>query len=885
MSNTEKIIVQVQVKGQRDLDNLSKTTKKASRSAGDLTKGFGRMAAGITSAVVAFRTINQVIGGSIRSFRDFEFQMAKVRAVTSASDKDFKLLSDTAKDLGRSTFFTAQQVSELQTNFGKLGFSTQEILDAQEATLLLATATDTDLARAAIVAGASVRGFGLDAEETGRIVDVMAVAFRSSALDIEKFQTSMTKVAPIAAGAGISMESTTAVMASLTDAGIEASIAGTSLRNIFLKMQDSSSDLSKHLGFTVNSSDDLQRALTLLNSQALDNEEIMGLVDIRQVAAFRTMIEGSDRIKNLTTDFNAASGEARRMANIVGDTLEGSFKRLRSATEGLAIELTQKLGGGLQDLVDKLADFFNRLTDNSDGLVRLIRNIVQVTKFLGIYAAGLATVRVATLAYNAVTFLATNATKLFTKALARTGIGLAVIALGSLIAKFTGLGKETDEATKKLKEFEEAQAKILKRNERFDRLINQQVGNSIAQSKKIIENLKFEKAKREAVLIAAKKGATELNDEQKKLFEDEIRRLKERIRLEKINGQELVKNKKQETTAARSLIVEQEKLLDLANRMPETTEAEIAVKNKKIQSIEAEIDRLKNLGIEQEKVNKAKRAELDVDLELLDFKSGQMREGNLSEQQAAEVRRELIQQEIDDSKRLLEQLVISGEQREFLMAKIVQLEKELGQQSSEDKKARLEEDIVTAALSGKNAEESVKSVIRAYIMESIAGHIRSIMTNPLIPFPINLALAAGAGIAVGQLVDKGLSSVKFAKGGTVEEFANGGMVHGKSHAFGGEKFAVGGRVVELEGGEAVINKRSTAMFKGQLSAMNAAGGGVKFADGGLLNMPSFTQQQFNAVGQNQMMGAVSQGSKVVVVESDITQAQQSVSVIESQVTF
>ena len=884
MSNTEKIIVQVQVKGQRDLDNLSKTTKKASRSAGDLTKGFGRMAAGITSAVIAFRTINQVIGNSIRSFRDFEFQMAKVRAVTSASDKDFKLLSDTAKDLGRSTFFTAQQVSELQTNFGKLGFSTQEILDAQEATLLLATATDTDLARAAIVAGASVRGFGLDAEETGRIVDVMAVAFRSSALDIEKFQTSMTKVAPIAAGAGISMESTTAVMAALTDAGIEASIAGTSLRNIFLKMQDSSSDLSKHLGFTVNSSDDLQRALTLLNSQALDNEEIMGLVDIRQVAAFRTMIEGSDRIQNLTRDFNAASGEARRMANIVGDTLEGSFKRLRSATEGLAIELTQKLGGGLQDLVDKLADFFNRLTDNSDALVKLIRNIVQVTKFLGIYAAGLAAVRVATVAYNAVTFLAINATRLFTKTLARTGIGLAVIGISNLIAKFTGLGKETDEATKKLKEFEEAQAKILKRNERFDRLINQQVGNSIAQSKKIIKNLQFEKAKRESVLIAAKKGATELNDEQKKLFEDEIRRLKERIRLEKLNGQELVKNKKQEKTAARSLIVEQEKLLDLANRMPETTEAEIIAKNKKIQTIEAEIDRLKNLGIEVEKVNKAKKIELDIDREILDFQLNEMIKGNLSEEQAARVRSQLIQQEINDLKKLLDNLVISAEERARILTEITKLEKELGEQSSEDKKAALEEDIVTAALSGQNAVESVKSVIRARIMEAVATQIAQIIKT--VPFPFNLAVAATAGIMVGKLVDRGLSMIpsEFGEGGVIQ-YANGGMVHGKSHAFGGEKFAVGGRVVELEGGEAVINKRSTAMFRSQLSAMNAAGGGVKFADGGLLNMPSFTQQQFNAVGQNQMMGAVSQGSKVVVVESDITQAQQSVSVIESQVTF
>ena len=96
----------------------------------------------------------------------------------------------------------------------------------------------------------------------------------------------MTKIAPIAAGANISIETSAAIMGKLSDAGIEASIAGTSLRNIFLKMQDSTSDLSKHLGFTVNSSDDLEKALLQLNSEALSNEEIMQLVDLRQVAAF-----------------------------------------------------------------------------------------------------------------------------------------------------------------------------------------------------------------------------------------------------------------------------------------------------------------------------------------------------------------------------------------------------------------------------------------------------------------------------------------------------------------------------------------------------------------------------------------------------------------------
>jgi hypothetical protein len=143
-----------------------------------------------------------------------------------------------------------------------------------------------------------------------------------------------------------------------------------------------------------------------------------------------------------------------------------------------------------------------------------------------------------------------------------------------------------------------------------------------------------------------------------------------------------------------------------------------------------------------------------------------------------------------------------------------------------------------------------------------------------------------SGLAIAGIVAQTVAGLdKKARGGMIEEFANGGMVHGNSHAQGGEKFAVGGRVVELEGGEAVINKRSTAMFRGQLSAMNAAGGGVKFADGGLLNQPSFTQSQFNAVGQSQMRGAMASGRKVIVVEADITDTQNSVSVIESEATF
>ena len=111
------------------------------------------------------------------------------------------------------------------------------------------------------------------------------------------------------------------------------------------------------------------------------------------------------------------------------------------------------------------------------------------------------------------------------------------------------------------------------------------------------------------------------------------------------------------------------------------------------------------------------------------------------------------------------------------------------------------------------------------------------------------------------------------------------MVYGPSHAQGGVKYAVGGRVIELEGGEAIINKKSTSMFRSQLSAMNQAGGGVKFADGGVANMPSFANTQFQVEGQRGMMNVMGGRSKVVVVESDITNTQDKVKAIESEVSF
>lgn len=96
------------------------------------------------------------------------------------------------------------------------------------------------------------------------------------------------------------------------------------------------------------------------------------------------------------------------------------------------------------------------------------------------------------------------------------------------------------------------------------------------------------------------------------------------------------------------------------------------------------------------------------------------------------------------------------------------------------------------------------------------------------PPPLSLVFAGLLGaIGAAQLAQVLAQKTSFAKGGIVE---------GPPHSMGGVKYDVGGRVVELEGGEVVINKKSSKIFADQLSQMNSYKGyGKRFAQGGFVD--------------------------------------------------
>ena len=829
MANTEKIVVQVVVQGEKDLQRVGKTADKSTKSFGKLTKSMAKAGAGILAAVTAFKTITSVISTSIKTFRDFEFQMAKVKAVSGATERDFKKLSSTAKELGRTTFFTATQVGSLQENYAKLGFTTDEILNAQQATIELATATGSDLARAAIVAGSAVRGFGLDASETQRVVDVMAVSFTSSAMDIEKWQTSMTKVAPIAKSAGFSIEDTAALMSKLADSGIEASIAGTSLRNILLKMQSPTSDLTKAFGGTIHSFDELLPAMKKFVEEGGSMADIMEVVDLRQAAAFEQMLTSADSALVLRDALNEATGAAKEMSLIIADTLEGDMKELTSAWEGFQISVftgSGKISKSIRSVLDVTTELLNKLTG-----------------------------------YNKTT----------------QELGLDKVAEQMSIVN----AQMKDEAEMQKTRSEEDQVYNRTRvdmiKERIGVIEEEQKANNRLRN---IKNMKGEsiedEIKQSAILSSA---LVELNA---LLLEEEL--LEKKVTKEKKDKVKVVKDERETLATLKAELKELKSERDLID----ITNTKALNRNKK------EIETLEDFIKAIEGTSKVIKKEEDK----LDFVEWNPYQSSLEDlEKLKQADKELADEQIKSRQRVLDTTKLASDAIFQIMndntsrqasrdEKILEERKEAGLITEQEYEQGVER-IQRKAFERKKRMDIAQVVIdTALAVAKIKLNTAVALSNPVTAIFAGVSISQiGLAIATGAAQIAVIAAQQFAQGGMIEEFANGGLVHGKSHAQGGEKFAVGGRVVELEGGEAVINKRSTAMFGRQLSAMNAAGGGVKFADGGLLNQPSFSQQQFNAIGQNQMMGAMGSSSKVVVVEADITDSQNSVSVIQSEATI
>lgn len=322
-------------------------------------------------ALAAFAAIAGAIRGVAKAFQkimDFEQANANLSTIIGKNVKDIEALTYSAMELGRTTEYTASQVTLLQTELAKLGFKENSIMDMQEAVLHFATAIGTTLPEAAAMAGATLRMFGLNAKDTEDTLSVLTAGANNSALSFTYYQTAMATVGPVAKTFGFSLRDTVALLGTLANAGFDASSAATATRNILLNLADSSGKLAVALGKPVSTFPELMDGLKTLKAQGVDLNTTLELTDKRSVSAFNTFLDGADAALNLRDSLDDVNGVLKKTAEERINTVEGSVKLLQSAWEGLILSFKDSSG-----VVKDTIDWLTKLTESVSSFVNANR--------------------------------------------------------------------------------------------------------------------------------------------------------------------------------------------------------------------------------------------------------------------------------------------------------------------------------------------------------------------------------------------------------------------------------------------------------------------------------------------------------------------------------
>lgn len=161
-------------------------------------------------------------------------QMAKVRAVTNATDEDFAMMCDEVRRLGSSTRYTASEAGEAMENLTRNGMSCAQATGALESVLHLAQANVIDLGEAADIVTGQLNSFHMSVEQAGHINDVLSWTCANSATNITQLSGALRNTSPIAYTLGISIEELNAAMGALADNNIKGEDAGTKMKQVFV---------------------------------------------------------------------------------------------------------------------------------------------------------------------------------------------------------------------------------------------------------------------------------------------------------------------------------------------------------------------------------------------------------------------------------------------------------------------------------------------------------------------------------------------------------------------------------------------------------------------------------------------------------------------------
>ena len=369
--------------------NIKKTAKEIQNAGKAISSVGSTMTKAITVPIAGIAT------AAVKTAADFEAAMSEVGAISGASGEDMAKLTAKAKEMGATTAFSASESAEAMKYMAMAGWKTADMTEGIAGIMNLAAASGEDLAATSDIVTDGLTAFGMAAKESGRFADVMAATSSNANTNVALMGETFKYCASTAGAMGYSVEDISVAIGIMGNAGIKGSMAGTTLKNTIAnlaKPTDAQAAVMKKLGISLTDSSGNMKSF----AEVMDNlrTSFSGLSETEKAAAATTLAgkesmaglltivnASTEDFDKLTAAINGSSGSAEEMAAKMLDNLNGQLTLLKSAVEGIAITIGNKLMPYVKTAVSwvqKAADYINNLND---------AQLDNIIKWAGIVAA------------------------------------------------------------------------------------------------------------------------------------------------------------------------------------------------------------------------------------------------------------------------------------------------------------------------------------------------------------------------------------------------------------------------------------------------------------------------------------------------------------------
>lgn len=397
INKQKQALKELEKSGKKTFDSLAKFAKNASLGA----LGIGAAGIGV-AGYLGYSSFNKAM--------DFEAQLSSIKALTGASEAEMKQMQALALEQGAQTKYNALEAAQAIEELLKAGILPAQVqAGALNAALNLATAGGLDLAEAAEVMSTSLNAFKKDSLTAAQAADILAGTANASATGVHELKYSLSMVAAVASGIGMTFKDTNTALGLFANNGLKGSDAGTSLKTMLLNLSPATkkaneammdlgivTDKGKNSFFTaageLKALDEiagtLQKSLKGLTSEQRQStlKDLFGTDGIR--AANILYEEGAEGVKNFYNEMlkvTALDVAKEKMNNAAGavEQFQGAWETLQISAMLPTLPIVKELALAAADFIDKYSPAITKAMEDAVNGARnyLMDNFINNPEF------------------------------------------------------------------------------------------------------------------------------------------------------------------------------------------------------------------------------------------------------------------------------------------------------------------------------------------------------------------------------------------------------------------------------------------------------------------------------------------------------------------------